>query len=627
MVLLCDHRYRASSWWIVGLVFEALFFLFMKVKLIYLQSKDPLTESLRATTILSLDARQRHWELMMQAVDANPNQFFEDWFFGIPMQHLTRHDLENFIAWACFEDRAVEHLSLLELHQLDTLVQDALKRTHQVRPPILNRETLASYDSCPSLANTKTFTASRSSSLLDDLSSHSSASPQSSSSSSSLIMDPNQWNCLQKRTTLYNLLQHMLAHQQQHNNHNISSSQQLAHIMNNITKCCRQLDSLETTWSVPQTASQPSDESRPKRFKRPTADPLLGIRIAPLVIHMIACLTIHVSTTLLFCILGFQLFSVDTGDGSHPMNYYYRRASPTNGSVRTTTPPVVFLHGIGVGPIAYLHLIYQIITTKGENGGHDVFLPLIPSVSAFRPWIMPTVCLSPHQVASSMAIMLANHGYARATFMGHSFGTFWMTYMIKYGHLYGVELAGLIFLDPVCFCLYDSWLTQRTVYNQTDPMGGDVSYWIKNDMMVRWSIQRNFSWVQGNLFVQDIPNNVPVAVFLCGNDKIAPSHIQEEYLSRHRNCHVQSLSDYYDAQQKQSTVKDINNKPTNNNDDAKTTTSTTKTKTKFVSSKIHDFSVMVFRGYDHGLWLLDPFATIPPIVDAVESFCHTVSRD
>ena len=65
--------------------------------------------------------------------------------------------------------------------------------------------------------------------------------------------------------------------------------------------------------------------------------------------------------------------------------------------------------------------------------------------------------------------MLANHGYTKATFSGHSFGTFWMSYMAKYAP---EAVAGLVFLDPVCFCLHNSSLTRSVVYNAPDP--GDI---------------------------------------------------------------------------------------------------------------------------------------------------------
>jgi pimeloyl-ACP methyl ester carboxylesterase len=205
-----------------------------------------------------------------------------------------------------------------------------------------------------------------------------------------------------------------------------------------------------------------------------------------------------------------------------------------------------------------------------------------------------------------MSMMLANHGFAQATFMGHSFGTFWMSYMVKYGQ---AMIAGLVFIDPVCFCLYDSLLTQRTVYNPPDP--GDSGYLVKTDMMVNWSIQRNFSWVQGNLFVEDIPDDIPVAVFISGNDRVAPCHIQKDYLQTHRDCKVQSLEHYY------YTTKTTADAIFNVHD---------KTRTNANPWETQDLSVMIFDGYDHGLWLLHPSQTMPPIVHAMEALTRQASQ-
>ena len=145
-----------------------------------------------------------------------------------------------------------------------------------------------------------------------------------------------------------------------------------------------------------------------------------------------------------------------------------------------------------------------------------------------------------------------------------------------------------MFLDPVCFCLYDNFLTQRTVYNQPDP--GEGGYFIISDMMVKWSIQRNFNWTEGNLFVDDISDRIPVAIFLSGADQLAPATLQEAYLSTHRDCKVQDFDTVLSlpCHQRGWKTRDL-------------------------------LSVTVFRGCQHGAWLVNPVQTYPVIVDAMQS--------
>lgn len=209
--------------------------------------------------------------------------------------------------------------------------------------------------------------------------------------------------------------------------------------------------------------------------------------------------------------------------------------------------------------------------------GRPMFLPVVNTVSAFQPWVFPNKNLTPHQVATSLSMMLASHGYSKATFSAHSFGTFWMSYMVKYAPDF---VASLVFLDPVNFCLYNHHLARQAIYNCPDP--GDIGYMVLTDMMVNWSFQRSFSWARVNLFVEDI-GDIPFSIFLSSEDRIAPSKIQESYLRRRGGCDV--LKDYDQVEAKDHSAGN---------------------------------SVIVFRGYDHGLWMMNPLKTMPQVVEAME---------
>ena len=239
--------------------------------------------------------------------------------------------------------------------------------------------------------------------------------------------------------------------------------------------------------------------------------------------------------------------------------------------------PIVFVHGIGIGFVFYIFFLLELIKT-----GRPIFLPEIPEVSAFRPWNFPNSVHSPHHVAASLSTMLASNGFASATFMGHSFGSLWLSYMTKYAPDF---VAALVFLDPVCFCLYNSYVSLRGVYSRPDP--GDPGYLVRTDMMVSWSKQRNFSWNRGNLFVEEMKNK-PCTVFLSGADRVAPSIIQQSYLEGHG---------------------------------AKIT--------EFKKVSTHDFEtsnllVVVFPGDGHGEWARNAFETSPTIVQCAEVMAKKV---
>ena len=155
--------------------------------------------------------------------------------------------------------------------------------------------------------------------------------------------------------------------------------------------------------------------------------------------------------------------------------------------------------------------------------GRPIFLPEIPYVSGFRFWQGPNSVLPPQVVCSTMIAMLAIHGYPRAAFAGHSYGTSWLSYMCKYQP---TAVAALLFIDPICFMLHTPRLTKKFVYHRPDP--GVISYLVRTDLIVNWTIQRSFPWAWIILFAEQI--KVPCSVFLSDQDALVPAEKVEGYL-------------------------------------------------------------------------------------------------
>lgn len=142
---------------------------------------------------------------------------------------------------------------------------------------------------------------------------------------------------------------------------------------------------------------------------------------------------------------GFQRLRVG------PISYYYHpgkcnSAGALDRDASENEVPLVFCHGIGVGLIFYMPLIDELLAL-----GRPLILPEIPYVSGFRPWQSPHCVLPPASVTSSLMSILACHGYARGAFLGHSYGTSWVSFMCKYAPS---AVAAVLFLDPICFCLH-----------------------------------------------------------------------------------------------------------------------------------------------------------------------------
>ena len=178
-----------------------------------------------------------------------------------------------------------------------------------------------------------------------------------------------------------------------------------------------------------------------------------------------------------------------------------------------------------------------------------------------------------------MTAMLATHGFSKGAFVGHSYGTSWLSYICKYAPS---AVGALLFLDPICFALHTPRLTKSFVYHRPDP--GTVSFMVRTDIIVNWTIQRAFPWAWIALFVEQI--NVPCTVFLSDKDALVPAEKVEQYL-RSKNFPVCDAS---------SATKDF-----------------------FVENG--DLHLCVFRGDIHGGWTEHPDDTVPTIAEACHALC------
>lgn len=109
---------------------EGAFYILVKIKIKWLQHKDPLEASLSAAPLLELDERATLWRRMIDAdVGSDPVGFLTGWFFdSCPIEEITKYDVRDFCAWSMFEGRHQEHLTNDELRQLEAFVDEAEHR-------------------------------------------------------------------------------------------------------------------------------------------------------------------------------------------------------------------------------------------------------------------------------------------------------------------------------------------------------------------------------------------------------------------------------------------------------------------------------------------------------------------
>lgn len=355
-------------------------------------------------------------------------------------------------------------------------------------------------------------------------------------------------------------------------------SKQMANLMRKITDCNDAMQSIETramdafseATGYARKSLLPNQE--PQHYAKYSSDPLLGVVTYPLGLHLFILGATEIPLRVLMKRRNF------TRHTAGKIAYYYHSGHLQDDDDEEKIP-IVFVHGIGIGLIAYIPLIDCML-----KSGRPMLLPEIPYVSGFRPFQSPNSVLSPAVVSSTMTDMLATHGHLRGTFVGHSYGSVWLSYMLKYAPN---AIGAVVFLDPICFCLHVPRLTKQFVYHRPDP--GTASFMVRTDVIINWTIQRSFPWSWIVLFQEEI--HVPCSIFLSERDMLVPAAKVEAYM----HSKGAPIKDFVDA-----------------------------TRQHFEDSAMN---VTVFRGDGHGGWCERPYATSPTIAECVDVLCRRADQE
>ncbi|KAG0078017.1 hypothetical protein BGZ93_000353 [Podila epicladia] len=204
--------------------------------------------------------------------------------------------------------------------------------------------------------------------------------------------------------------------------------------------------------------------------------------------------------------------------------------------------PLVFIHGIGVGLVQYIHLVAALTTIS-----RPLILIEVPYVSNR---LVHTDCLTPDQSYFAIERILKMHGHTSATFMGHSLGTMLCAAICRASPASSAKsiVAGLILADPICFLTHHS-IARNFAYRSPSTASQLVmDLFAAREIGTSWYIMRRFCWNQCVMFpiawsrrrqsmlpLQGklspvLPKNT--RVFLSRNDNLLDMDKVEKYLKR-----------------------------------------------------------------------------------------------
>ncbi|KAJ3155408.1 hypothetical protein HDU86_004310 [Geranomyces michiganensis] len=185
-----------------------------------------------------------------------------------------------------------------------------------------------------------------------------------------------------------------------------------------------------------------------------------------------------------------------------------RSRSGHRGAAGEEDLPLVFIHGLGGGLWCYIKFLTKLWHKQRER---PIYLVELPHVSMRFTKDSP----DPDASVRSIAKMLADHGHDSAVFVGHSLGTAYLSYIQKHTTL----ARGMVFLDPVCFRIYDTSLLYNFVHRRPGAGGGE---WKANHLLMHWLvarelwishwISRHFIWHRIHLPADRLPHHTHVVI-------------------------------------------------------------------------------------------------------------------
>lgn len=179
----------------------------------------------------------------------------------------------------------------------------------------------------------------------------------------------------------------------------------------------------------------------------------------------------------------------NTIDPSTDLAYWHR--SPANPKNKV---PLVFIHGIGIGPAQYVHWVAALTTIS-----RPIILVEVPYVSNK---LIKTDCMTPDQTYFALERILKRHGYSKATFMGHSLGTMLCAAVCRASPATQPKsiIAGLILADPICFLTHHS-IARNFAYRVPSTASELImDLFAAREIGTSWYIMRRFNWDQCIMF-------------------------------------------------------------------------------------------------------------------------------
>jgi len=256
------------------------------------------------------------------------------------------------------------------------------------------------------------------------------------------------------------------------------------------------------------------------RCPRMRTDPFPSVH-RPLCAYVMTALVAPIFGHWVLSNMGFRSYCAGSTE------YWFRPGNPDGAWLNRTSrrpyfvgkgKPLVFCHGIGLGPSMSLALLQVMVDNLGDS---PLFLVDTRAVSMRFSEDVPCA----REVAANIADMMQVWGFSRAHFVGHSFGSCLLSWVLRYQR--GI-VERVTFLDPVCFLLLKVLTDGREIQERRhdfrmDTMEMGFKYAVLTELFVCNFFCRLFQWEEASLDMQEF-EGTDALIVLESEDLIVPTH-------------------------------------------------------------------------------------------------------
>ncbi|KAB8360569.1 hypothetical protein FH972_024309 [Carpinus fangiana] len=271
---------------------------------------------------------------------------------------------------------------------------------------------------------------------------------------------------------------------------------------------------------------------------RLTLDPVPMLH-RPLIWYLGAVLPVDSFVHVSLSLRGFTFYrpssfiSLLTTFPPRPLALFTRHTSPSSTlsywfhpHTSKTHLPVLFLHGIGIGPMPYVPFLCDI--NAGRPADDQIGIIAIEILPVSFRLVAPV--LRKNEFVKHILAILAHHRFSHYVLASHSYGSVITTHLLK-NPASAPAVAAVVLIDPVSIMLHMPAVAYNFMYRR--PRGANewqLYYFASTDPCVAHTLGRSFFWSENILWKQDVVGK-PLTVALAGQDLIVDTRCVAGYLT------------------------------------------------------------------------------------------------